>query len=133
MILNELRDLCTSEINALCLKAYRIGLQEGVEEGKKAVDRYDDGYVQGAEDLRKALINNLFKEEYYSSCETVEEILEQDTAKGIIDDFKEFDECLPGKVEHCKEFLHKALKPFEAKYGKEVVREALCEWGEADD
>ena len=65
MTINEMKDKCSSQINDLVLRAFRIGYTEGAEEGSKAADRFEEGFIAGGIALKDALLDDDFFMENY--------------------------------------------------------------------
>lgn len=89
MTINEIKDKCHSEINALVLKAFLVGKEEGYQEGRQAVDRYEDGYIGGAVDLKDALLDDDFLDSNYDS-RSPEDVLTDFKVGEILKDYKEY-------------------------------------------
>jgi hypothetical protein len=132
MTIDEIKKECSKELNALILKAFRIGKQEGIEEGKQSVDRYSEGYTEGATELKWAMCDKDFIKLYYSQYENAEDILEQNIAEDILDDFHEHLNSKPGRYEDCKKDLHEMFEDLKEKYGEEAVKKALDESEQTD-
>lgn len=98
MTINEMKDKCSSQINDLVLRAFRLGFAEGTEEGSKAADRYDVGYIDGALDLMDALLDDDFLDSNYDS-RSPEDVLTDFKVSEILKDHKEFVE--KQKINEC--------------------------------
>lgn len=88
MTINEMKDKCSSQINDLVLRAFRLGLTEGFQEGKKAVDRYEEGFADGAIILKDALLDDDFLDMNYES-RSPEDVLADFKVFDIIKDYRE--------------------------------------------
>ena len=89
MTINEMKDKCSSQINDLVLRAFRIGYTEGAEEGSKAADRFEEGFLAGGIALKDALLDDDFFMENYKHM-GIEDVLMDFSVGVILESYKKF-------------------------------------------